>query len=74
MPGDFLVPDAVWDHTKQTCYDPSSNDPLPNYEGLALVTHPHSMVMNTWLEGGERRWDFVCMGWHVPNRVLKKAS
>lgn len=68
------TPDAVWDHHKQVCYDPITHALLPNYEGLCLFTGGREpMVMNTWLVAGQRKWDLVCLGYCVSNKVLDEA-
>ncbi len=69
----FAVPDAIWDIPSKNCIDPSTHAPLPNYSGLCLLAKPLPMVMNTWLEGSERKWQFVCMGWNAPYRVLEEV-
>jgi hypothetical protein len=74
----FTAPDALWDIEQQVCKDPTTHSPLPNYEGFCLLTHPRPMVLNTWLEGTERQWQFLSEGWYVTNKVLddlaQKAS
>lgn len=76
--GEIIVPDAIWDIPNKVCIDPVTHAPLPNYEGLCLMAHPHPVVMNTWLEGAERCWQVIKEGWCVKPQDLeaeiKKAS
>jgi hypothetical protein len=62
-------PEAYWDKDAQMCRDWDTGRELPNYEGL-IFHGPPPMILNTRLENGERRWEYVTSGAYYNHATL----